>query len=259
MTEGTAPPHRGDPSCPDGCLVVIPALNEAATIAVVISEIRAEAPSADILVVDDGSRDQTGPVARHAGATVLRLPFNLGVGGAMRAGFRYALRHDYHTVVQIDGDGQHDPRYMGALLAELQHADVVIGARFAGEGVYRVRGPRRWAMVLLARVVSWRARERLTDVTSGFRAANRRAMRVFASHYPAEYLGDTVESLMIAARAGLTIKQVPVGMRSRSGGAASQSPIRASLYLMRAAMALVLALVRRWPEEPLDAEVEHVR
>jgi glycosyltransferase involved in cell wall biosynthesis len=229
-------------------LIVVPAYNESASIARVVQDVRAHVPSADILVVDDGSVDGTSAAARTAGAVVVTLPFNLGVGGAMRTGFRYALRNGYNTVVQIDGDGQHDARYIPAVIDSLADADVVVGARFAGEGAYRVRGPRRWAMRLLGVVVSRVAGTRLTDVTSGFRAANRRAIRVFSAHYPAEYLGDTVESLVIAARAGLTIRQVPVEMRFRTSGVASHRPWRATMYLVRAVMALLLALVRTWPE-----------
>ena len=150
--------------------------------------------------------------------------------------------------MQIDADGQHDPRYLPVLLDRLADADVVIGARFARSGdPYQVRGPRRWAMVLLARVLSRLAGTRLTDVTSGFRAANRRAMGVFAAHYPAEYLGDTVESLVIATRMGCTVTQVPVDMRPRAAGRASSSPLRAAIYLLRAVVALGMAVVRRWP------------
>ena len=126
----------------------------------------------------------------------------------------------------------------------------MIGARFATpDDPYKVRGPRRWAMVLLARVLSRLAKTRLTDVTSGFRVSNRRAISVFATHYPAEYLGDTVESLVIAARAGCTITQVPVTMRARVAGRASHSPVKAAVYLCRAVVALVLALVRDWPAQ----------
>ena len=228
-------------------LVVIPAWNEAGAIASTIAEVKACQPDVDILVVDDGSGDATAAEAEAAGALVARLPFNLGVGGAMRAGYRYGLRAGYDVVVQIDADGQHDPRYLTELVEGLQQSDVVIGARFAGEGDYHARGPRRWAMWMLAKVLSRLAGVRLTDVTSGFRAANRRAVTVFADHYPAEYLGDTVESLVIALRVGCTVSQRPVHMRPRTVGSASQSPLRAATYLLRAVVALSLALVRRWP------------
>jgi glycosyltransferase involved in cell wall biosynthesis len=231
-------------------LVIVPAWNEQESIAQTLREIRDNAGWADLLVVDDGSGDRTADTAAAAGAMVCRLPFNLGVGGAMRAGYRYALRNGYDIAVQIDADGQHDPQYLAPLIRRLQDADVVIGARFAtAEDPYKVRGPRRWAMVLLAWVLSRLAHTRLTDVTSGFRVSNRRAIALFAQHYPAEYLGDTVESLVIAARAGCRIRQEGVTMRPRSGGRASHSPVKASIYLFRAVVALLLALVRDWPAQ----------
>jgi glycosyltransferase involved in cell wall biosynthesis len=226
-------------------LVVVPALNESASIAEVIREVRRELPAVDVLVVDDGSTDGTAALAAAAGARVARLPFNLGVGGAMRLGYRYARDHDYDAVLQIDADGQHDPRYAIRLLAALETADLVIGARFAGEGDYRVVGPRRWAMVLLARVLSRMARTPLRDSTSGFRAANRKVIALFAAWYPVEYLGDTVETLAHAARRGYRIRQVPVAMRRRTAGAPSQSVPRALAYLGRAFAVLTLALIRR--------------
>ena len=229
-------------------LVIVPAWNEQGSIGQTVREIRSTNPHVDILVIDDGSGDETSREAVAAGAEVCRLPFNLGVGGAMRTGYRFALRHGYDVAAQIDGDGQHDPRYLSALVARLDDADIVIGARFAqADDPYVVRGPRRWAMVMLARVISRLARVRLTDVTSGFRVSNRRAISVFASHYPAEYLGDTVESLVIALRTRCTVVQEPVIMRTRTSGQPSSSPLRAAVYLVRAVVALGLALVRRWP------------
>jgi glycosyltransferase involved in cell wall biosynthesis len=228
-------------------LVVMPAWNEEQTVATTIAHLRSVHPEFDVLVVDDGSGDRTAQVAAAAGAAVCSLPFNLGVGGAMRAGYRYADRHGYDVVAQVDADGQHDPSFLTTLIAGLQEADVVIGARFAGEGDYRVGMLRGLAMRVLATVLSRLAGTRLTDVTSGFRVVNRRALRIFATHYPAEYLGDTVESLVIALRTGCTVRQVPVAMRPRAGGTASQTPVRAALYLGRAIVALGLALVRQWP------------
>ena len=237
-----------DPRNATRVLVIVPAWNEEKSVDRTVREIRATNPRVDVLVVDDGSADRTAERALEAGALVARLPFNLGVGGAMRTGYRYAQRHGYDVAVQIDADGQHDPRFLPALLARLDSADIVIGARFAREGdSYRVRGPRRWAMVLLAGVLSRIGRTRLTDTTSGFRVANRRAIAVFAAHYPAEYLGDTVESLVIALRTGCRVVQEPVDMRIREAGQASQSPLRSTIYLLRAIVALGLALVRRWP------------
>jgi glycosyltransferase involved in cell wall biosynthesis len=228
--------------------VVVPAFNEQDSVGSVVDEVRRVDPHIYVLVVDDGSGDRTARAAKQAGAAVCRLPFNLGVGGAMRTGYRYALREGYDVVVQVDADGQHDASYIPRLIEALEHADVVVGARFAGEGDYAARGPRRWAMRLLAAVLSRLAHHRLSDVTSGFRAVNRRGIRLFAEHYPSEYLGDTVESLVIAVRTGCTVAEVPVSMRTRSTGRASQTTFRSVLYLARAVVALGLALCRRWPD-----------
>lgn len=225
-------------------LVVMPAYNEEASVGDVVREVFAKLPGMNVLVVDDGSPDATTRVAREAGALVLTLPFNLGVGGAMRAGFKFAIERGYDNVVQLDSDGQHDPASIPRLVAALEDSDLVVGARFAGEGDYRVRGPRQWAMKVLALALSSTAKTKLTDTTSGYRASGPKAVAVFAAHYPAEYLGDTIEALVIAARSGCVIRQVPVAMRVRSAGVPSHHPFRAAGYLGRACMALVFALAR---------------
>jgi glycosyltransferase involved in cell wall biosynthesis len=228
---------------------VVPAWNEAESIPHLLRSIHDQLPDVDVVVVDDGSTDGTAAVVRALGAPIIELPFNVGVGGAMRAGFLYAYRHGYGAVVQVDADGQHDPADVPRLLGELHRgADVVIGSRFAGSGDYDVRGPRRWAMGLLARSVSRLVGVHLTDVTSGFRASSASAVALFAREYPPEYLGDTVESLVLAGRAGLKLSQVPVAMRPRLRGRPSQSPVRASVYLARAALVLTLAVLHSAPE-----------
>ncbi|NTW40237.1 MAG: glycosyltransferase family 2 protein [Cellulomonadaceae bacterium] len=226
-------------------LVILPSFNEEEALPLVLDELRRNVPEADLLVVNDGSSDRTAAVARESGVLVLDLPINLGVGGAMRAGYRFAQREGYHLAIQVDADGQHDPGDLHLIVAALDEgADVVIGARFAGRGEYTVRGPRRWAMKLLGAVLSRIAGTRLTDTTSGFRGSNRRAIELFAADYPAEYLGDTIESLVIACRAGLTVRQVGVQMRERAGGTPSQSPLKAAVFLGRALMAMAIALSR---------------
>ncbi|MDQ0825149.1 glycosyltransferase involved in cell wall biosynthesis [Arthrobacter sp. B2I5] len=226
-------------------LVIMPAWNESEAIGSTIREVFEFGPDCDVLVVDDGSRDNTAQVARQAGALVVQLPFNMGVGGAMRTGFKYAKMHGYTRVIQVDSDGQHDPRDIKAVLDGLQDADIVIGARFADKGSYTVRGPRKWAMKVLAWTVSRIAGTQLTDVTSGFRAANVKAIRQYVDHYPAEYLGDTIDSLVVAIRSGCTVRQVGVSMRERQGGTPSHDPIKAAIYLGRSAFALLFALTRK--------------
>jgi glycosyltransferase involved in cell wall biosynthesis len=228
-------------------LIVIPAYNEQESLPGVIAEVRRFAPRAAILVVDDGSTDQTSPVAIAAGADVVTLPYNLGVGGALRAGFRYAKRYGHERLVQVDADGQHDPADIARLADLLDEADLVIGTRFGGPNSYKVDPLRRVVMHLLARLLSRRAKVELTDVTSGFRAFGLRAITLFAREYPAEYLGDTVEALIIAARVGLTIREAPVHMRERAGGAPSHSSLKAGVMLARTIPAFLL----RRPSEAL--------
>lgn len=232
--------------------MIVPAWNEREALPGVLAELARELPEADVLVVSDGSTDGTADVARAAGtAMVLDLPLNLGVGGAMRAGYRFAAREGYGAAVQVDADGQHDPADVRRVVEALgDGADVVIGARFAGVGSYDVRGPRRWAMTVLSGALSRIAGTRLTDTTSGFRASNRRAIRLFANEYPAEYLGDTVESLVIACRSGLTVRQVGVQMRPRAGGTPSHNPAKAAVFLGRAVFALLIALTRPLGQAP---------
>ena len=234
-------------------LVVVPAYNEAANIGQVVRQVREHAPLFDVLVVDDGSRDATSEIARQAGAKVATLPFNLGVGGAMRTGYRHALREGYDAVVQVDGDGQHDPAQIWSLLAGLATADVVVGARFAGSGDYVVSGPRHWAMRVLALTMSRILGVRLNDSTSGFRACGTAAIRVYAQHYPAEYLGDTLETLVIAHKAGLRVAQVPVAMRPRLGGHPSRGIVGSTIDLARACVVVCLGLVRDWSVAPEGA------
>lgn len=232
-------------------LVVVPAYNEERSLRAVLQSIHAALPDADVLVIDDGSTDATAEVATGL-ATVARLPFNVGVGGAVRTGFRYAAERGYDVVVQIDADGQHDPFQAPRLIAELDHADVIVGTRFGTEDAEWVAGHRRLAMSMLAFTVSGLVKTRVTDSTSGFRAHSRRAIRLFAEHYPTEYLGDTVESLVIAHRAGLRVAEVPVRMCARVSGSASQGTASSIRYLARVLASTYLARIRSWPV-PEDA------
>lgn len=225
-------------------LIVVPAYNEEESVGIVVDQILNEIPGAACLVVDDGSIDNTATIASSSGAIVASLPYNLGVGGAMRVGFNFALANGFSNVVQVDADGQHRPEDIQKLLILLDNSDLVLGSRFSGVGVYETRGPRKWAMTFLASILSKFAKVRLTDTTSGFRASGPRAVELFSKHYPAEYLGDTVETLVIAARAGLKITECPVEMNKRTTGTPSHKPIKASIFLMRVGIAIIFAALR---------------
>ena len=226
-------------------LVAIPAWNESASISTVVADVRQQRPSADVLVVDDGSTDGTPELATEAGASVVALPFNVGVGGAMRAAFLYAKRNGYDSLIQVDADGQHEPADLNRLLDGLASADVVVGTRFHPGSMYFVGGPRKWAMVLLSKALSRMNKSPISDPTSGFRAAGPRAISLFSTNYPAEYLGDTVGSLSIAIRNGLIIRETPVTMYYRAHGRPSKNALWSALYLGRATLALIATVLKK--------------
>lgn len=234
-------------------LAMIPAKDEATTIAGVVEDAAATF-DCDVVVVDDGSSDLTGDVAVNAGATVLRLPYNLGVGGAIRTALRYAARHGYDTVVQLDGDGQHLAPEALPLLDAVWNGtcDLAIGSRFARG--YSVHGLRRVMMRMLSALVSRRLGVRITDTTSGFRVMNRRAIELFAVEYPVDYLSDTVEALLLAHDRGLRVQEIDVHMRARQGGAPSASTARTLYHLVRLSLTLVLYSLRR--RSPVEATHE---
>ena len=219
--------------------MAIPAWNEEASIVEVIDKVRTHQPDVDILVVDDGSTDLTASRAQEAGATVISLPFNVGVGGAMRTAFLFAQREGYQAIVQVDADGQHDPADLQRVLDGLSDADIVVGTRFHPESMYFVGGPRRWAMVMLSKALSFMNKGTISDPTSGFRSAGPRAIALFAVDYPADYLGDTVGSLAIAIRKGLVVHETPVTMYFRQFGRPSKNALWSALYLGRASLAIV--------------------
>lgn len=228
-------------------LIAIPAYNEEASIGAVIADLAGHHPLDHVIVIDDGSRDDTSHIAREAGVRVIRHAINLGVGAAMGTAFKYAARHRYEAMVQLDADGQHRPEFLATLLERVGDADIVVGSRFASGGGFRSTWARRNVQRIIAWTVSAYARTRLTDVTSGFRVSGSRAIELFSQHYPVEYLGDTVESIVLATRQGLTVREVPVEMNERAGGLPSQSIFRATLYTGRILLILVLAGFRSAP------------
>ncbi len=224
----------------------MPAYEEEGIIAAVVAEIRSFDPALDIVVVDDGSVDGTAAAAASAGAAVVRLPFNLGIGGAVQTGFKYALEHGYEIAVRLDGDGQHDPTELPKLLEPLARddADVVVGSRFAlGERNYRPPLARRAGIRWFAKLVSLLTRQHLTDTTSGFQAVNARAIRLFARDYPHDY--PEVEAAVMVVRHRLRITEVPVRMRERELGSSSITVLRSLYYAVKVTLALFVGIFRR--------------
>lgn len=224
-------------------IIVIPAFNESASLPKVLRHLREAVPSLDVVVVDDGSSDDTYEIARAAGAHALKLPFNLGIGGALRAGFRFAAEQGYERAVQFDADGQHDATEISTLLEQLdQGADLVIGSRFAGTGDYEVGRTRSAGMGLLRVAVRLLSGRRFSDTSSGFRAMSGRLVRQFAVDYPVEYM-DSTETLISACRMGFDVREVPVTMHERAGGQPSNRNFR--LFYNYARLLVVLATTAR--------------
>ena len=227
-------------------VAIVPALNEQHALPGVIAELRAFDPGLDIVVVDDGSVDRTAAVAAASGARVLRLPFNLGIGGAVQTGFRYAYEHGYDLAVRVDGDGQHDPRQLGLVIEPvlLGEADIAVGSRFAATGAgYRSSRTRRIGIRLLAWIVSRIVGQRVTDTTSGFQALNRAGIALFARDYPHDY--PEVEATVMVFRHQLRLREVPVSMRERGGGRSSITALRSIYYMAKVLLAIFVGLFRR--------------
>ena len=227
-------------------VAIVPAFDEQEAVAAVVREIRAFDQSIDIVVVDDGSADRTAAAAAAAGASVVSLPFNLGIGGAVQTGFKYALEHGYDVAVRLDGDGQHDPTELPKLLEPLgrDEADVVVGSRFAGgERDYRPPLARRAGIRWFAHLVSLLTRQKLTDTTSGFQAVNARGIRLFAADYPHDY--PEVEAAVMVVRHRLRIKEVPVRMREREVGSSSITTLGSLYYAVKVTLALFIGIFRR--------------
>jgi glycosyltransferase involved in cell wall biosynthesis len=229
-------------------VAVVPAFDEEGAIGAVVAEIRAFDPSIDVVVVDDGSSDATSANATAAGAAVVRLPFNLGIGAAVQTGFRYALEQGYDIAVRLDGDGQHDPAELPKLLEPLgwDAADVVTGSRFRddGDGAYRPPLARRLGISWFARLVSLLSGQRVTDTTSGFQALNRSGIALFASDYPSDY--PEVEATVLLLKHRLRLVEVPVRMREREHGSSSITFLRSLYYAVKVTLALLVAMGRRY-------------
>lgn len=234
-------------------LVLVPAYNEAPRVGSVVAGLRAALPQAAVVVVDDGSADETAEVARAAGATVVRLPFNLGAGAARQTGFRYARAHGYGPVVILDGDGQHEPADAPLLLEELARggADMILGSRFLGAGDYRAPGARRMGMAVIKALIKLTTGQRLTDPTSGYQALGPRALALFAgSGYPSDYAD--AEVLIMTRRAGLRLREAPVRMYQRSGGHSMFTGLKPAWYMFKMLLSVLVTMLR--PPERVEGD-----
>lgn len=230
-------------------IIAIPALNESASLGKVLSDLQKFHSLVDVVVIDDGSTDSTAEIARKFGVSVIQHPINLGVGAALGSAFKFAKIQGYDSLIQLDADGQHRPEFLETLLSQSGESDIVVGSRFADGGSFETTKIRRIVMRVIAWSVSKYTKSNLTDVTSGFRFSGPRAVELFSAHYPVEYLGDTVESLILAAKEGLVISETPVQMNERAGGLPSQNVFKASMYTGRILLILVLALIRNNPQK----------
>jgi glycosyltransferase involved in cell wall biosynthesis len=233
-----------------GHLAIVPAYNESASIARVIAELHEHAPEFDVVVVDDGSTDDTSDRARSAGAAVLRHPYNLGIGGAVQSGYMYAAERGYDIAVQVDGDGQHDPRCLRFMLEHLRahpELDMVTGSRFLaadGDG-FRSSAPRRLGIRIFSWVLSRIVGQQVTDPTSGLRMAGPRGIDLFARDYPHDY--PEVEAVLLMHAHQLASTELPVKMRERVGGVSSINSTRSAYYMVKVLLAVFVGLFRARP------------
>jgi len=225
-------------------LIIIPAFNEEKSITSVISQIRLHIPEADILVINDGSTDSTGERAKAAGANVVNLPFNLGIGGAMQTGYLYARYNNYDIAIQVDGDGQHDPSYIHQLIKPVleDYADMVIGSRYIQETAYKSSAVRRVGMVFFSLLVKFLTDQHVKDTTSGFRAINRNIINYFSLNYPVDY--PEVDVLVKLKRKKFKVMEIPVEMKTRKTGKSSITPIRSIYYMIKVTLSLLIETVK---------------
>lgn len=228
-------------------LAIVPAYNEAGNIGRTVEQVRRCGMGIDILVIDDGSKDATVKEAQAAGARVVSLPFNLGIGGAVQTGFQYAHQGGYDIAVQIDGDGQHDPSFLPKLLAPViaGDADMCVGSRFLEEnaGGFKSSFSRRVGIGFFVRLINMLTGARITDPTSGFRAHNKKLIALFARYYPHDF--PEPEAIVVARRLNAVIAEVPVAMHARRAGSSSIGRVKSMYYMLKVTFAILLHMIRR--------------
>lgn len=224
-------------------LVIIPAYNEQYSLPKVIAGIK-QFPGIDVVVINDGSKDATSTVARGAGAEVIDLPFNLGIGGAVQTGYLFADKRGYDVAVQVDADGQHNPGDLMRIVEPVLRgeADLVVGSRYVAETGYKTPLARKMGMVVFSTLVSFINGQPLKDTTSGYRAVGRRVIEFFTENYPTDY--PEVEALVLLKKHGFTIKEVPVHMAAREHGKSSITPLKSVYYMIKVLLALLMNILR---------------
>jgi len=237
-------------------LAIVPAYNEQDSVGAVVASIQEKAPDFDVLVIDDGSTDDTAGAAAAAGATVIQHPFNLGIGGAVQSGFKHAQRNGYEFAVQVDADGQHDPAYLANLLEALQQpdepADIACGTRFLEEAGYKVPVSRRTGIRFFSVLLSLIVRQKITDPTSGFRMTNRRGIELFARDYPHDY--PEVEAILMMHAHRLRLCEVPVRMNERNAGQSSIATAGSAYYMLKVLLAVIVGMFRARPSVDAGSE-----
>ncbi len=227
-------------------LIIIPAYNEEGSLGSVILDVQKYLPEAAILVVNDGSKDDTSKAARgYGGVFVLDHPYNLGIGATMQTGYKFAYRMGFDVAVQVDGDGQHRADQIKKLLKPLDEgsADLVVGSRFLGLGDYKSSVARGAGIKLFSKLVSFIIREKFTDTTSGFRAVNRKVIEFYKGHYPDDY--PEVEALVLLHKKGFKMAEVPVEMVERVAGKSSITPVRSVYYMVKVLLAIFVDLIKK--------------
>lgn len=227
-------------------LVIVPAFNECGNIQRTVEEVFRQRQDVDVVVIDDGSSDLTVQEARQTTAAVISLPFNLGIGGAVQTGFQFAHSRGYEFAIQVDGDGQHDPQFISAILEPLVsgQSDIVVGSRFVPPFLgYQSSFVRRIGIHFFARLIRGLTGYHITDPTSGFRAFNRKAIQAFAEEYPQDF--PEPESIVIAKRWGMRVTEVPVSMRKRFSGLSSIRYLRTLYYMLKVTFAILLDMLKQ--------------
>lgn len=221
-------------------MVAIPAYNEEKNISGVVKAVKFHHPEIDVVVINDGSRDRTGLEAQRAGAFVINLPQNLGIGGAVQTGYIYAKTKGYDAVIQIDGDGQHDPKDLSRLIDSIakDEADMVIGSRFVKKTDYESSKMRKLGINFFSKLVSIACRRNFYDTTSGYRAVNKKGIELFSEYYPKDY--PEVETIVYASKMGIRIKEISVDMNKRQGGKSSITPLKSIYYMIKVTCAILL-------------------